>query len=827
MLFNYLKLSLRLLVRNPFFTFINVIGLSVGFVAFFILWQHSGAELKADQYHKDYERIARIGAHWRWVEESGYQGHLVWRSLLAYQSGMVLSDFPTMGHTRFIEQGDFRTSVVGMSSNIITSVEEDGHEPRTFKETGLIYADPNLFEFFTIPLVLGEPASVLKRPKSVVLSERTAKRYFGGANPLNQVVTVNDTISFLVTGVFEDLPLATHLDFDIVLSNAGQERQWDNPTVFTFTRTYVKLASPEEFEAFAKQLNKTGLRYWQDLNKIGHGSGEMFLQPLQDTAFGEGIADSEGLKGSKSRASLLILQVVALVILIMAWINYMNLTVSRIKKRSKEMATRKVSGAHAKDFMMQFLIESVLLNAISIGVALTVIQLIRQPFQEYFEMQVTDFQAPLQLWIPIACFVLSGILITAMYPTYLCARYSPKTLHDAISNPAATKVASSLLTTLQYVAAFVLISWAFVIYSQLVYSLEKNSVAVNQILIVDAPIVKPRNYISDVSTFLNQLQERFSVTFSSAVNGDGGLDRLGIKQTHHDEYDYYDCDGGVDETFVPFFGIKLLAGRNFGPNESEHSILLSRIAAERMEFKNVNEAIGENVNVVRLGDPLQSAKTLEIVGVYEDYHIASTLSRGIGEGHDGSSLVFKDKAFAEFVPDRIEIRMARENFRGSIPEIENMFHSTFPGSAFNWYFMDEHLNREYSQEIVVRNQIVLFTSLAIAIACLGLLGIIANNAEEKTKEIGIRKVLGAGMNHIATVLLRSTLFQVLIAASVSIPAAYFLSQDYLQHYRDRIGISWWHLAAPSLILVLVMLGSVVTVLYKAATNNPVEALKYE
>ncbi|MBL7866039.1 MAG: ABC transporter permease, partial [Cyclobacteriaceae bacterium] len=659
MLIAYLKLSLRLLARNPFFTFINVVGLSVGFVAFFILWQHGAAEQKADQYHREFQKIARIGGHWRWTEQSGYEGHFVWSNILAYQTGMIFSDFPTVEHTRFIDQYDFRRNVTGMSSSVVVSVEDAGHNIRSFTEFGLIMADPNLFEFFTIPLIIGDPGLVLKSPKSAVLSKRTARRYFGSEDPINQTIRLNDTILYVVTGVFENLPQATHLDFDVVLSNAGMELQWHNPMEFAYTDTYVRLSGPEEFRRFEKELNADKLKYWRALNRIApNDRGSMFLQPLEGIAFGEGVADSEGLAAVKSRTSLVILQVVAVVILLMAWINYMNLTVSRIKKRSREMGTRKVAGAKAGDFFTQFLIESLVLNAISVGAALTLIQLIRVPFEEYFEIQITGFQSPLQLWIPIACFVLSGVLITSLYPAYLCIRYKPKTLHDTIGNPAATNIASSLLTTLQYVAAFVLISWVFVIYAQLVYSIEKNSLGSNQIMILDAPNTKSKTYATDFDAFMNQVRSRFNATFCSSINGEGGLDRLGLKPLHHDRYDYYNCDGGVDETFVPFFGVKLLAGRNFEPGESGNTMLLSGIAARRMGFKSADDAIGERISAVQLGDPMENARTMEVIGVYEDYIKLSTMDNPI---HDGSALVFKDQLFPGFVPNRIQVRLDRDN----------------------------------------------------------------------------------------------------------------------------------------------------------------------
>ncbi len=832
MLLNYLKLSFRLLIRNPFFTFINVTGLSVGFVAFFMLWQYSSLELKSDQYHKDYDHIARICAHWRWMEKNGYQGHYIWGNIMTYQTGMIFSDFSQIEeHCRYINRESFNPDVVGLTDRLVFAADGADESRIMFEERNVISADPNLFEFFTMPLIRGNAKTVLKRANSVVLSQATATRYFGNADPVNRLLKVNDSTTLVVTGIFENLPHASHLYFDIVISNVGRENQWDDPShPFSWTETYIKIADPGGFEKMTELIKLNEKRYWDPVLKIADTStAEMFLQPLKEIAFGDFGVWPE-LK--KSRPVLIMLKVISIVILLMAWINYMNLTVSRIAKRSKEISARKISGAHAGDFIGQFLTESLLINGIALAMAFTVVQLIREPFQLIFEMPVPDFKSiPFTIWIAVFIFVVSGVLVTALYPAYLSLRYNPRQLMVKHNKATLIRFLPSALTTFQYATAFVLISWIFIAFSQLSYLLDQDFLKKNRVIIVEGPIVKPASYSADVRSLMMEIRKRTVSTFSSTITGHGGALLLGIREPLKGQFEYYSCIGGVDETFVPFFEIKILAGRNFRTNEPESSMLVSQLAAFRLGFEKIEDAIGSNIDVHELGKTNDENETLQIVGVYEDFPLGSKLSSTPDadkqNARAGHVMIFSNTIFAQLTPDVIEFQVDQDNFKQTLSFVEGAFNKIFPGSIFNWHFLGDYANRAYHREEIIRNQIVLFTGLAILISCLGLLGMITNKAEEKIKEIGIRKVLGASIRQLSYVLLNSTSRQILAAVVLSLPIAYYLGQNYLQRYTDQISMQWWHFVSPVIMLMLIMLATVAVVLYKAAKANPVEALKYE
>lgn len=818
MLLNYLKLSLRLLVRNPFFTMINVLGLSVGIAAFLVLWQHATSELKMDQHHKDYQRMARIGAHWNWNEE-GQVGRITWGSIMAHQFNLVLADFPEIeAHTRFIVEDTKKVSV-----------QKNG-ERRLYTEARCIRADPYVFDFFEIPLIYGDKREVLKQANAVVLSQRTAIKYFGDVNPVNELLTIDDSTTVVVSGVFENLPHTTHLEFDVVFSNVGREREWDETVIF-LTYCYIKLNRNYGFEELGERIKQNESKYWETVIKLApQGWGEMFLQPLEEIAFSN---FSGNWFKSRSRFSLITLAILAVLILAMAWINCINLTVSRTSKRLKEIATRKVSGAQTKDFMKQFLMESVITNLLAVGVALTAIQLIRDPLYFLFDIQLMDFRSiPPSDWVVTWLFIGSGIIVTSLYPALMSSAYSPRSLFSIHVKPSSRSFFPALLTTVQYAAAFALIAWGFIMYAQLNFILHKDlGIDKANVVILDAPIVKPPTYDADFHYFLSELSRNHSVTYSTTVFRDDLWRPFRVRLPGQEAYKFVSSNGGIDETFIPFYGIKILAGRNFRSNDRKDAIIVSRRTAERLGFENPEHALGVKVQVVMGVDDSNPAPVgMEIIGIIEDYR---TNFIDFGESNSQSNsgepvcLTFKNAMFSAMVPERISIRLTMENVEEKMSEIESEYNKIFPGSTANWYFLDDRINEVYSQEKISGNQIALFTSLAICISCLGLLGMISNKVEEKTKEIGIRKVLGAGIRQIGHVLLQSTVRQVVAGILLGIPIAYYMGNQYLERYYERIDLQWWHFVAPVIFLLMILFATISSMLWKAANNNPIEALKYE
>jgi putative ABC transport system permease protein len=834
MLLSYLKLSLRLLARNPFFTGINVIGLAIGFASFYALWEYAITELKADQYHKDADRIARIGVNWQWTDDGGK----TWGSLIA---GITLSsvmprvseDFPEVkSMLRIINQPALEPTVVNHGNKIIITIEDQKGLPRVFKEEKVAYADPNLFTFFTIPLVYGQPDQVLNGANFVVLSKSIAEKYFGKKDPTGELLKLNDSITLKVSGVYKDLPHNSHLNFELVISNAGLENRWSTAQVWTYC--YVKLNNPE-FKKFEAKLNeRNGEYYAKSLRNFPNAKIDTFIQPLAEIPFSQNFVGDNFY--SRSKPFLFTLAFIALSVLAMAWVNYINLSVNRATRRFKEIATRKVSGAGAADMVLQFITESFMTNVLAIALAFTLIQIVRQPFFILFNIQIDEFSSlsPDSIIIFLVI-IISGIVLSGIYPAMISMAYQPRALFNLKSTSHGNRVVPSLLTISQLAVAVIFILLGFTVSQQLNHVLTMNTgINKEEVVVIDAPVVKPDNYTEIVNSLQNQISDNSqvkSVTSSSSdITDINGLENPVTRRVGADLS--FGMDGNtVDENYLPFYGIKLLAGRNFIRDDQSNAILISRFAATRLGFKVPEDAIGSRISLyLQVGN----WKDAEVIGVFENFRIDSFLNmsqsstEATNEGR-GVILMYKSQLFADAIsnPEKISIRLSPQNFEETIASIQALYEQQFPGNAFTWYFLNKQASQVYVHEKTARNQIVLFTALAIFIACLGLLGMISNKVVEKTKEIGIRKVMGAQLYQIAQILLNTTVKQIIVATIIGIPVAYYLTQQYLEKFSERIDLQWWHFALPVVMLVTIMFLTISSVLWKAAKSNPVEALKYE
>ncbi len=831
MLFNYLKLSLRLLIRNPFFTGINVLGLAVGFASFFILWQYSTTELKSDEFHKDFERIVRVGSIFEFTDDGKSRGSIPNGALAAFHAPMLANDFPQIGsYTRILQQPSFRMGLVkfaGFGGKIVISVDGKNQQEGLFEETQMIYADQNLFDFFTIPLLRGNKETVLQKANSVVLSKTTAAKYFGEADPEGKILVMNDTVLLTVTGVYQDLPRNTHLAFDLVVSNAGLESVWQNSR-YLFVSSYLKMNAASRLHDFEEEINKKHDQYWGIYSmEFPSWKFRMFIQPLNEIVFGP--PHQYAYFQSKSKPILILLQAVSIFILFMAWINYINLSVSRMIKRMKEVATRKMSGAVAADFVKQFFIESILINMLAVGVAFTITQLVRVPLDVLLNIHIPEFVSiTTSTWLIFALVVVMGILITGLYPILMSVSYTPRSLLMISKKAPKTRVMQTLLTTGQYSMALILIQWAFIVYLQLNYILHKNvGIEREQIVVIDAPLKKSSTYPTDFSYFLNEVRSISNVreaTYSRQVVGDDNSEIVPIraKVQGNSIRISMDSNGGVDQSFIPFYGIKMIAGRNFIPSDRSDAVILSRHGTERLGYANPEGAIGERVN----------DGAMVIVGVMEDYRFSSLINPGVPSSYAfagrGICLVYDNANDSiRVTPEKISLKVQSMDVGQIMDEVRLKYNASFPGNMFTWYFLDDHINKAYASDVINRNQIALFTLLAIGISCLGLLGMITTLAEDKTKEIGIRKVLGATAEQMGGRLVNDIFRQVYISVLIALPISYYLGNQYLERYLEKINLQWWHFSLPVFILLLIMLATIASVLYKAARTNPVESLRSE
>jgi putative ABC transport system permease protein len=533
------------------------------------------------------------------------------------------------------------------------------------------------------------------------------------------------------------------------------------------------------------------------------------------------------LRVPNSRYLLSVLGVVSISVLLMAWVNYINMTLSANQKRMKELAARKAVGANYIDFILQFIIEAMLLNGVALLVAITLIQLIRTPAQVYFGFYVVSWSdISLTVKLLISCAIFAGITITGMYPAIATLNVSPKVLFGEKRLAKRSFRFSHLLTVFQYVAAMALIIWALSVYLQITHVLNFDiGVKKDQVVVIDLPVHQDSMIRSQVKYFEGQLSSSSSImdyTFSHDVIGD--RDNKYLKRNDRSEAFMMEAYT-VDARFIPFYGIKLIAGRNFLSNHraDENTIILSRKAIRTLGFTNPEDALGAQILVPQDLAGFSDYAPSTVIGVFEDYFTDPFFT--IYQGYTSGMSLFPSSFDATL--RKVSVRIFPGQFKNAMGQLQGEYASVFPHTIFNSNFLEEQISRAYNEEKKVSNQIILFTLIAIGIACLGLLGMMSHKAVEKTKEIGIRKILGARLSNIALIMLKSTVNQILIALIIALPVAYYLVWQYLQKYTEQITLQWWHFALPVLILIVILLATIASVLWRAAEGNPVEALKYE
>ena len=819
MLLHYLKSSVRSLLRNRFYTIITLTSLSIGFCAFLILWPYSNNELNSDQWHKDSRRIARISVHVEWTDDNvNWDGWYAGSNMVG--TGVLIQErFAQVNElTRYIPQENFKPNVQGSGPKVICSVINEKKEKKIFTESRTAYADPNFFQFFSFPLIKGASDQVLKNPYSAVISASHARKYFGDEDALNQTILLNDSIPFTITGVFEDVPRNTHLAFDILFSTAGASTINIVPSFDWMGYVYVKLQN-EDFAQFSNELESRREEIYGP--PAGPVKASAYVQPLSEIVF-ERLRDNNN--NIKSRTPLVLLRILAFVVLILAWGNYISLTFSKLNQRLVELGTRKAVGARSTDFLKQFVMESVVINLISFLMALTLVQLL-SPLMHHVGFYVINFSdLSIKSLLIILLALVTGVLITSFYPIWISARHRAVRLLKKLHSSQKPLWIDGIVI-FQYTSAVALIIWVIAVHLQLQFILNKDiGFDKEAVVVINAPVKQGANISNDLASFLHALRGMKSIvraTYSHDLPGNGASD-IYVQRNSKANPLALDANGGVDEYFVDLFGLKMLAGRHFQADRpsDQKAVLISDAAVKRIGFKSIDEAVGSTILL-----PHSNGQEVTVLGVYREYEFRPFLTGQREEGR-GSILTYKNFLAPHLTPGFISIRINNEEYESTVRAAEKIFQSKFE-EPFHWTFLDDNIQRHYLSEKIARNQMSIFTGMAIFIACLGLFGMINNKAIEKTKEIGIRKVMGADITDVAKILLKVTLIQLAVASFIGIPLANFLVHEYLEKFSLRIGLQLWHFVVPVVILLTILLSTVISVIIKASTRNPVESLRYE
>lgn len=799
---NYFTSTIRNLRKNKFYASINIFGLAIGMAAGFMILQYVYHELTYDNFHRNKENIYRVQTNRYNAGELTTQ----WAAGAAGAGYHLHENFPEV-----VDFVNLASSSVGIS-----------YENKYFELESPYYAKENFFQVFSIPLIQGVDSLVLQGLNKVVLSESLAKKIFGDENPVGKTILQNDHRDFLVTGVYQDFPKQSHMNFDILYSfdtyvalsgeDVRTEWNWDG------FLNYVVLQDGTDPEMLSSKFEpmiqeKVGEEMEQFNSAI-----EFVLQPLPKIHLISNYRSE--IKPNGDETTTYFLLIIGMFVLFIAWINYINLTTARSLSRAKEVGIRKVMGSYRSHLIGQFMFESFFINLIAFAIAALVVTLVFPTFNQFVGTSNSySWPDASFFWLGLAGVFFLGILLSGFYPAFVLSNFKPiAVLKGRFAASESGNLLRKSLVTFQFLASVVLITGTFVVYKQMDF-LQSQDLGVN---IEQNMIIKSPNFSSDSvrsikdPIFKNRLTNNSSIrsqTRSTAVPGRsadwnaGGI-RL-ITQTEAESNQYRVL--GADDQFMDFYGLEVVAGRKFdrsfgGENEN---VLFNEEAVAKLGFKDIEEAL--NKKIYFWGD------TFNIVGVVKNYRHESPK-----QAYD--AMIFR---YFESPNGYYSVKINTENMRESVDQVQADWEAAFGNKIFDFFFLDDYYNEQYESEVKFGSIFGLFAILAILVACLGLFGLASFITSLRSKEVGVRKVLGASLQQLLILLTGDFVKLVLISIVIAAPISWWLLQSWLDGFDNRISLDVMVFAIPAIVIVLIALSTVAFHTFKTAMLNPADTLHDE
>lgn len=804
MIKSYLISVWRYVSRNRAFTLINILGLVIGMTAFMLITQYVLHEVSYDGFWKNSANVYR-------VQLDRYdKGELStrWASGCAGVGPDLKVNFPEVN--RYVRM---------THSNAMLSYGDS-----FFKEEAVYYTSQDFFLVFGYPLLSGVDSTALQGLNKIVLSSTLAKKYFGEENPLGKTIRNNGKDDYLVTGVFEDLPENSHMKIDALLSFATYAKlvglkdeselnawQWDGFLTYVLLNDQASVKELEEkLPAYVEK------REGEELKR--YNSGMTFhLMPITNIHLDSNFIGE--FKANGNRDSTYFLLIVAGLILIIAWINYINLSTAKSIERAREVGVRKVMGGFRLQLIQQFLMESLLLNTLAVTMAIGVVAALTPWFSDITGREIGYLLFRQNMfWVWMILLILAGSILSGLYPAFVLSGFKPvEVLKGRFKNSNQGVFFRKGMVVIQFMASIALIVGTYTVFSQLSFMRnQKLGIDINQTMVLRSPNVTDSTYGNKFEVFKNKLTqypEVSAVCASTSIPGAspdwnaGGIRRLSQREDEQKQYRVI----MMDHDFVGSYGLEVVTGRTFSsevPNE-QNNVILNEAAARHMGFEKFEDAIDDQIDF--WGD------TFRIVGVLKNYRQESLKK-------EFEPLIFRyNSAPGGFY----SIKFNTADVKESMVRFENDWKELFPGNPFNYFFLDEHYNKQYQADQQFGKVFGLFSALAIFIACLGLFGLSSLTAIQRTKEIGVRKVLGASVSSILTLISRDYLLLMGVAILLATPLTWWIMNNWLQEFASRISLTWWIFALPSLIVIFVALLTVSIHTLKAAQTNPSKALRYE
>jgi len=803
---NYFKIALRNLRRNKAFTAINIAGLALGIAACLLIVLFVQHQLSFDRYNKKADRIVRV------VLKGKMQvGEIKESHVMPPVAATLKKDFPE------IEEA---TRIRAYGTPRIT------YNNKTFKEDGIAFVDSNFFHVFTIPLIKGDPNTALINPNTVVISKAVAKRYFGDEDPIGKVVQFKDSkAAATVTGLFDEIPANSHFHFGLLISMSSfpeaKDPSWLTSSYYTYLvlpehYDYKKLEAklPQEIDKYiGPQLQKGIGLTLEQFRKNGNSIG-LYLQPLTDIHLhSDFTGDMEPYGDIRN---VYIFSAIAIFMLLIACINFMNLSTAGASKRAKEVGVRKVMGSVKGQLVGQFLLESLLLTVVALMIALALVR-IALPFFNDLTGQRLDLHLTSNPWIlpGLTLFGLLTGLLAGSYPAFFLSSFNPITvLKGKLTSGKKTAGLRSGLVVFQFFISISLMVGTMVVYRQLSYIrhkdlgyskeqvlivqetwwLGKNKDAFRQLLLQD-----PRIVSVSASGYLPAGPSNNNNFFAYSDGNDNQM----IKNLRYD----------VDESYIPTLGMSMASGRNFSKDyvSDSNAVIVNESAARAYGWN--GSPLGHTITHAE-NDGVKT--TYHVIGVVKDFHFRS-LHEQITPllmtlGQDWNNFIVKTRT---------------KDIAGLLTTMGRHWAEMTTESAFSYSFLDQRFDNTYKADKNTGLILGIFAGLTIFVACLGLFGLAAFTAAQRTKEIGIRKVLGADVTGLVTLLSKDFLKLVGLAFLIAAPFTWWVMTRWLRDFAYRSPISWWIFPAAAILALLVALVTISSQAIRTALANPVKSLRAE
>ncbi|GLU53795.1 ABC transporter permease [Dyadobacter frigoris] len=805
MLQNYFKIAWRSLARNRAFSAINIIGLAIGLASCMLISLYVLDELSFDRYNEKANQIVRV------ILRGTMQGGKLNEAHVMPPTAQALkADYPEVLAATRLRQGGFPKVVLG---------------EKQYTGDNLVFADSNFFQVFTLPLLKGDTKTALLEPNSLVITQKLANKYFGNADPIGQVINFKgEKTAYKVTGVIEKVPENSHFHFEIFASMAGypdsKSPSWMTSEYFTYLvlpkgYDYKKLEAklPQTVEKYmAPQLKVAMGVTMEEFRKSGNNLG-LYLQPLTDihlhSDFGYDLGNNGDIK------YVYIFGAVAIIMLVIACINFMNLSTAGASKRAREVGVRKVMGSERKELVYQFLLESILLTSIAMLLAVIFGYLALPLFNTLSGKNLTlQFTAIPSLLPGLILFGLAVGVLAGSYPAFFLSSFKPiLVLKGRLASDRKSISLRSGLVVVQFFISITLIIGTTVVYQQLRFIQNKKlGYSKDQVLVMD-------------TWSLGQNKEMFKEELlrDPRVVNVSSSSYIPAGPSNNNNYMVYPDDKNmqlvktlrydVDASYIPTLSMEMAAGRNFSKEFGNDSsgVILNETAAAMLGFK--KDALDRTItNTNNEG----GKGTYRVIGVVKDFHFRSLHERIT------PLVMILGKDAGNFL-----VKIKTKEIKGLLADMENKYKGYKSEQPFSYSFLDERFNSTYQAEQKTGSILGIFAGLTIFVASLGLFGLATFTAQQRTKEIGVRKVLGASIGSIVALLSGEFIKLVLVALVLATPVAWYMMTQWLQDFEYRISIEWWVFAVSGLLAIAIALLTVSYQSIKTAMINPVKSIRME